>query len=60
MGRRRVANRVRAHSFVGHSGHIGQRSLGVPLDHCVNPKAGDRLSTPVQEDVISRRTARYQ
>lgn len=60
MGRGCVANRVRAHSFIGQRGHISYRFLDVPLDHRVNPKASDGLTTPVQEQVISRRTARYQ
>jgi hypothetical protein len=60
MGRRRVANGMRAHPSARLRRHAGQGSFDVPFDHHVNPKAGDGPTTPIQEHVIGRRTPRYQ
>jgi len=58
MSRRRVPNGMRAHPFLRQRRQAGQSSLDVPFDHCMNSKACDRLTTPIQKEVIGRRTTR--
>jgi hypothetical protein len=60
MRSRCVPNAMRAHAFVCERRHSIQHSLGVPFDHCMNSKARDGFTTPVQEHVIGRWTASGQ
>src|SRR5215207_9905371 len=52
VGSGRVSKRMRADSLCGQSWQFCRYSLHIAFHHCVNAKARDRATTPIEKDVL--------